>query len=601
MKNAFTLMSENRWWILVFSLAGIFPLIVQQPYFIHVAALFLMYSILAMGLSIVVSFAGLLDLGFVAFFAVGAYFYAIFNSKFGLPFMVALPTAGVLAAGAGVLLGFPTLRVRGDYLALVTLAFGEMVRQVLQNWSSVTGGPRGISAIEGPQFFGVKASLPWQYYLIVLVVAIFCVVLLHKLKFSPLAQVWASIRDEETAAQCCGIHSTRWLLLAFAIGASFAGVVGVFFAAIQRFVSPESFVLDESILILSIVVLARGRSVARLFFATAILFGLPEILRGIEQYRTLVFGVLLVAFTILDHIFSERKKIIEKFSTQSDSKSSAVPVTFPESLGPDGERLKRMVVKKVTKRYSGLLALDSISFEANFSDGIVALVGPNGAGKTTLFNCISSLEKVDSGIIQFDTIGYVSNMSPHFVAKAGVARTFQKVRLFDTMTVRENIAIGTFPRIKLPVVASIVPGVGLDPYIHDVDLIVNTALTFLGLQSIAEKNVRTLPIGFRRKIEIARALVSRPRVLLLDEVGSGLNDKEKTDLAHILRLISSNGGISILLVEHDMKFIRELADSVIVLDSGKILDQGLPSKVMNNPLVIDSYLGTHGGFHADGE
>jgi len=588
-------------WTVVFLVAALFPLVVANPYSIHTVTLFLMYAILAMGLSIVVAYAGLLDLGYVAFFAVGAYFYAILNRSSGLPFAAALPLASLLAAGAGVLLGFPTLRVRGDYLALVTLAFGEMIRQVLQNWTVVTGGPRGIPAVAAPHLGGLTAGAPWQYFYLVLAITAVAVVALRRIGDSPVARIWGSIRDEEIAARGCGIDSTRWLLLAFAVGASFAGVAGVLFASIQRFVSPETFVLDESILVLAIVVLSGGRSLPRLFLATAVLYGVPEVLRGIEEYRALAFGLLLVAFTVIDHRLHRRRPTVVAFEQEGEDDDPPHPDAYPAELRNPESPVERVTVAGVRKSFSGLRALDDVSFDLPVGDRIVALVGPNGAGKTTLFNCMTSLEPVDEGTISFPPLGNVCERPSYVVTRMGIARTFQKVRLFDTMTVRENIEVGAFCRLRIPVAASLVPGLPLGSFRRSARSIVDAASSFVGLDSLLDSPVRSLPIGTRRRVEIARALATRPRVLLLDEIASGLNDGEKKEMSDLLQLISSSGGIPILLVEHDMKFVRGLAQHMIVLESGRVLAEGTPEDVLEDWAVVESYLGAREGSDADGE
>ena len=199
---------------------------------------------MAIGLSIVVSYAGLLDLGYVAFFAVGAYFYALLNTAFQFPFLAAIPLAALCAALFGFILGFPTLRVRGDYLALVTLAFGEMIRMILNNWTSVTSGPKGIPSIEGPGLLGLHFQTAGQYYYVVLICLAIAVLAHSRITKSSLALIWESLRDDETASKSSGINPQKYYLIAFATGASFAGVVGVLFASIQRFVSPESSARD---------------------------------------------------------------------------------------------------------------------------------------------------------------------------------------------------------------------------------------------------------------------------------------------------------------------------------------------------------------------
>ena len=573
------------------------PLLHTNPYFLHVITIFFLYTILSMGLSIVVGFAGLLDLGYVAFFAVGAYFYAILNTTIGLSFWPAIPIAAFLSAVFGIVIGVPTLRVRGDYLAVVTLAFGEMVRHVLLNWSSVTKGPRGIPAIAPLFLESWGAALPTQYFYITFAVVVLSIIIIKRLSVSPMALIWEAIRDDEVAARACGINSLTWLLLAFAVGASFAGVTGVFFAAIQRFVSPESFVLDESILILSIVVLAGGKSLPRIFLASAILYLLPELLRGCYQYRTLIFGILLIGFTIGEHRFA--------YLLRKNKKQAPLPDIFQhkkatKALSGFSDSYSILKVENVIKNFSGLRALNGVSFSIKLGGTIHALIGPNGAGKTTLFNCLSGLEKVDSGKLYLGGVGELSRLKPFQIARLGLGRTFQRVHVFKSMTVRQNVLLGSFCGRRIPTVSTLWQGKRVKNFWNSCNQTAESCIGLVEIQDYSELPVSSLPIGIQRKVEIARALALDPQILLLDEIASGLNDAEKKELAITLKNLTDKYGISIIVVEHDMGFVMNLADNIIVLDSGEVLAEGKPSEISSDERVTNAYLGSFVERHAFG-
>jgi branched-chain amino acid transport system permease protein len=287
-------------------------------YIMDLAILVLTYVMLGWGLNIVVGLAGLLDLGYVAFYAVGAYAYALLAQTFGLSFWICLPLAGILAAFCGVLLGFPVLRLRGDYLAIVTLAFGEIVRVILINWTTVTGGPNGLSGIPRPSFFGLKfdaaggpgtfsgffgiehASLHrviWLYY-IILALALLTNWVSVRLRRLPIGRAWEALREDEIAARALGINTTNTKLTAFAIGAGFGGLAGAFFATRQAFISPESFVFMESAIILAIVVLGGMGSQIGVALAALALIGGIELFRDLAEYRMLIFGLAMVAIML---------------------------------------------------------------------------------------------------------------------------------------------------------------------------------------------------------------------------------------------------------------------------------------------------------------
>ena len=288
----------------------------DQRYILDLGILVLTYVMLGWGLNVVVGLAGLLDLGYVAFYAVGAYSYALLATTFGLSFWVCLPLAGILAAFWGVLLGFPVLRLRGDYLAIVTLAFGEIIRLILLNWQKVTGGPNGITGIPRPTFFGIPLTnsedglaaklgvafspthrVVFLFYLI-LALALLTHWVTIRLRRLPIGRAWEALREDEVACRALGINTTKTKLTAFATGAMFGGFAGAFFATRQGFISPESFTFQESALVLAIVVLGGMGSQLGVALAAVAMIGGFELFRGFEQFRMLVFGSAMVLLMI---------------------------------------------------------------------------------------------------------------------------------------------------------------------------------------------------------------------------------------------------------------------------------------------------------------
>ncbi|MBF0119527.1 MAG: branched-chain amino acid ABC transporter permease [Desulfobacterales bacterium] len=261
----------------------------------------LIYVMLGLGLNIVVGLAGLLDLGYVAFYAVGAYSYALLNHHFGLGFWSVLPVAAFLSAFFGILLGFPVLRLRGDYLAIVTLGFGEIIRLILENWNEFSFGPSGIANIKRPGLFGIQMSLEtsiiYIYYLMLLIV-IFTIFVVNRLQNSRVGRAWIALREDEIACQAMGIDKTKTKLTAFALGATWAGMAGAIFAAKTTFINPASFTFLESAMILSIVVLGGMGSIIGVIIASFILILTPEYLRAFSDYRMLIFGATMVIMMV---------------------------------------------------------------------------------------------------------------------------------------------------------------------------------------------------------------------------------------------------------------------------------------------------------------
>ncbi|MGE5157686.1 MAG: high-affinity branched-chain amino acid ABC transporter permease LivM [Gemmatimonas sp.] len=288
----------------------------HQRYILDLAILVLTYVMLGWGLNVVVGLAGLLDLGYVAFYAVGAYSYALFATTFGLSFWECLPLAGLLASLWGVMLGFPVLRLRGDYLAIVTLAFGEIIRLVIINWQDLTGGPNGISGIPRPTLFGIpltpgddglaaRLGIPFSpthrivfLFYVILAMALLTNWVTIRLRRLPIGRAWEALREDEVACRALGINTTTTKLTAFATGALFGGFAGAFFATRQGFISPESFTFNESALVLAIVVLGGMGSQLGVALAALAMIGGFELFRGLEQYRMLVFGMAMVLLMI---------------------------------------------------------------------------------------------------------------------------------------------------------------------------------------------------------------------------------------------------------------------------------------------------------------
>ena len=318
--NFLTLPSTQRWIIL-----GLIVVALAWPFFgsrgaVDIATLILIYVMLGLGLNIVVGLAGLLDLGYVGFYAVGAYSYALLSHYYGLGFWVCLPIAGMMAALFGFLLGFPVLRLRGDYLAIVTLGFGEIIRILLRNLTGITGGPNGISNIEKPSLFGLTferraaegmqtfheyfgIAYNSQYkvvflYLVALLLVLLTLFVINRLLRMPIGRAWEALREDEIACRALGMNPTVIKLSAFTLGACFAGFAGSFFAARQGLVTPESFTFIESAIILAIVVLGGMGSQLGVILAAVVMILLPELAREFNEYRMLMFGALMVLMMI---------------------------------------------------------------------------------------------------------------------------------------------------------------------------------------------------------------------------------------------------------------------------------------------------------------
>ncbi|MCC7201230.1 MAG: branched-chain amino acid ABC transporter permease [Nitrospirae bacterium] len=297
--------------LLVLLLFIVMPLFMNN-YYIDVLTIAGIYTVLALGLNIVVGIAGLLDLGYIAFYAVGAYSYGILNTQLGIPFWPALITGALLSALCGTVLGIITLRLRGDYLAIVTLGFLMIVHLVLNNWDGLTNGPNGILGIEPPSIGSFTFSSPAHFYYLIIFIAALAVFVINRINNSRIGRAWIAMREDETAASAMGINVTYMKILAFTLGASWAGLAGVFFAGRYSFISPESFTFFETVLVLSMVVLGGMGSITGVIIGVALLIILPEVFRGFHDYRMLAFGgamTLMMIFRPQGLIGNPRRKI----------------------------------------------------------------------------------------------------------------------------------------------------------------------------------------------------------------------------------------------------------------------------------------------------
>ncbi|WP_042259330.1 branched-chain amino acid ABC transporter ATP-binding protein/permease [Paraburkholderia heleia] len=572
-------------------------------YIVDVGLTIITYAILGLGLNVVVGYAGLLDLGYAAFFAIGAYTTALLETLLHFSFWATLPFSLAFAGASGVVIGYPTLRLRSDYLAIVTLGFGEITRIVATNLD-ITGGPNGIYGIEPPSLFGFEFSSPRSVY--VLGMAFFIVVLVFAVRLgrSRLGRAWTSIREDEAAAEAVGVATLRVKMLAYVIGALIGGLAGSLFAARFGTIDPTAFTYLQSVTILIVVVMGGRGSIPGVILGALIVAGLPEMLRFLNLWRIFGFAVALVVLMLLrpQGLWPARVRRAaprpeeetvahEAEAAEAAGKQSEAAVSLADSGGLEAAAARETLleVHDLERRFGGVRAVGGITFQVR-SGEILALIGPNGAGKTTVFNCLTGVIRPSGGRLVWrgEPLG---GGAPHRNVHRGIARTFQGIRLFNHMSAFENVLIGMDHRLHTTLVAELAGTRAARAEAAGHGALGQRWLDLVGLGARASEYASDLPYGDQRRLEIARALASQPRLLLLDEPAAGMNPTEKHALMAQIRRIRDLG-VTVLLIEHDMALVMGVSDRIIVMDHGEIIAQGTPVQIQNDPVVIDAYLGT---------
>ncbi len=530
------------------------------------------YAIAVLGMTVVLGYTGQINIAQAAFFGIGAYAVAIGTTTLGLAFFAALLLGAVVALLFGIVLGGSTLKLGGHYLAMVTISFQEILTLVLTNWIGVSHGPDGISNIPRPHL-GFLALDQSQHYLALCLFCLFVTAgLVAWLKSSRLGLSMQAVRDNELAAGVAGIDTYRIKIIAFAASACLGGIGGGLFAGAFRYISPDQFAFDDSVVLLTMALLGGVDAAIGAVIGTALLILLPEWLRFLKQFYLAVYGlaVILIMVFMPQGIFGYFARLVRRAPDLPRGEFA------PLALGADtGAGVPILEVSDLSKHFGGLRAVDAVDLVI-IGGSVHALIGPNGSGKTTTLNLLSGIYRPTSGNIRLGGRD-VTGLAPHLLAAAGIGRTFQNIRLFHSLTSFENVLIGSFRA-----------GSGLDAAARRERAM--AALDFVGMAARAHDQVASLPYGHQRLVEIARALAANPSLLLLDEPAAGLNLTEKQNLVALLRRLRGHG-LTILLIEHDMDLVEQVSDRISVLNFGRRIADGTPSEVLRHPDVVAAYLG----------
>ena len=562
-------------------------------------------AILALSLNLIYGITGMFSLGHAGFMAIGAYVSALLiltpaqkNAMWILediypwllnvntPFIVSLVLAGLAAAFFGLLVALPVLRLGGDYLGIATLGFAEIIRILITNTARLTNGSLGLKGIPAH----TTLFMSWGCLGVVLL----CMVCMLRSNFGG---VLRAVRDDEVAARMMGINTFKVKVIAFTLGCFGGGLGGALMGNLITTIDPRMFMITQTYNILMIIVVGGLGSVTGSLIGSVLVTTMLEWLRivenpitigsinipGIPGMRMVIFSLLLIVVIIFrrEGIMGMREFSWDIFFPKKSAK--------PKETHEDSDTV--LEVKDVMLKFGGLTAIDTLTFDIKHGQ-IMGLIGPNGAGKTSAFNVISGFYKPTSGSIKF--LGKsIGGLSPDEVCKAGMSRTFQNIRLFGHETVLQNVMTGARIRQGYHWWMSLLPFVFTDVLREDAAVRAQALdlLGQLGLADLAEETASSLPYGAQRRLEIARALATRPKFLLLDEPAAGMNPQESEELLKFIRRLRDEFDLTILLIEHDMKVVMNVCDYIHVLDQGVHIAQGTPDEIRANPRVIEAYLG----------
>jgi len=564
------------------------PVFSGSPFIYHVFVTIFLYGALATAWNIVGGYAGQLSLGHCSFYGIGGYTAVLLMSNYGLTPWFGMLVGAILSAAVGVAISYPCLRLRGPFFALGTIAFLEVFRLMATHQKGITGGASGliVPLKIGWQWMIFRDKFP--YLLIAMSFLVLTLIVTLIIKNSKFGYYLIAVREREDAAMALGINSVKMKIYAVIISSGLTSMIGSFHAIYTTFIEPSAmFSLAFSIQIAMFALIGGLGTVAGPLAGTLLVVPLTEMARGwlggaASGLHGFVYGAVLVivVLTLPAGIVGRFGGVISRLiSRLPGAKTTCVPVVTAVEKGSHevvkiGQPI--LVANNLVKRFGGLVATDKVSLELREGE-ILGVIGPNGAGKTTVFNQLSGFLPPDSGTVEVvDASGAkVTPKTPHAFAGAGVGRTFQIVQPFGKLTVIENIMIGAFN--KHP---------SADAARRKAYEIANQ----VGLYEDCNTVASSLTIGGLKRLEVGRVLAMEPRILLLDEVMAGQNHTDVQKAIEMIRRIRSSG-ISIIAIEHNMHAIMSISDRVVVINSGSVIAQGSPKEVVENPEVLEAYLG----------